>query len=144
MPSKSHLKTFSLNVCCCLGVRPNEAIMLATYQGNVASRLLPQCAGGHKIRFSVHKTLWERERERERERELSGKVVMGGHKSVFMYGGISSKILRGLAALEPPPPKKKNGGAKGVERGGGQNWLFPFFAVKWSVYQGLLITSQNF
>ena len=27
-------------------------------------------------------------------------------KSVFRYGGITSHIFRGLAALEPPPPEK--------------------------------------
>ena len=35
-------------------------------------------------------------------------------KSVFRYGGITSQISRGLAALEPPPPKKMEG-----KRGGG-------------------------
>ena len=34
-------------------------------------------------------------------------------KSVFRCGGITSKIFRGLTALEPPPPKKKNGGQRG-------------------------------
>ena len=36
-------------------------------------------------------------------------------KSVFRYGGITSQISRGLAALEPSPPKKIEGkrGAKG-------------------------------
>ena len=37
-------------------------------------------------------------------------------KSVFRYGGITSQISRGLAALEPPP--QKNGGKRGAEGGG--------------------------
>ena len=35
-------------------------------------------------------------------------------KSIFRYGGITSQISRGLAALEPP----QNGGKRG-EQGGG-------------------------
>ena len=43
-------------------------------------------------------------------------------KSVFRYGGITSQISRGLAALEPSPPK--NRGEKGGKGGGVR--FFPF------------------
>ena len=36
-------------------------------------------------------------------------------KSVFVYGGITSQIFRGLAALEPP---KMGGKGRGAKRGG--------------------------